>query len=359
MSALVQLETETKSTLSTPQKTFNRLQKKITLLQHELQRVRQELDACMLFCTYHIQPLEQTVVEALQAFVKIMYGHYKNLRGLSKKERRLIKTILLDQIDHIFSFVSPHQADPEICAIVKEFEGFDCNEHATSAFNDMKEEMQEMLQNEGIDVDFSQIEATDDDEDTMRKLLEAVNIARAAFEKESPIKQKTKKQLEKELKAQELETLQKKGLGTIYKQLAKAFHPDLELDPEQKVEKEKLMKSLTVAYDHGDLHTLLSLEMRWMNRSDEHGDAQLKIYNSILKDQVETLQESIDRACLDPQYFSIQQYRMDGVSDKMRFLQEVHCRLNKKARHFCKVVQDLRSGESTNVVRAILLEYPQ
>ena len=57
------------------------------------------------------------------------------------------------------------------------------------------------------------------------------------------------------------------------------------------------MKRLTSAYDNGDLHALLLLEMEWMNRTSGQGkvqsDDQLKIYNSLLKDQIASLEENI------------------------------------------------------------------
>ena len=39
-------------------------------------------------------------------------------------------------------------------------------------------------------------------------------------------------------------TLQKKSMNAIYKQLAKALHPDLEFDPEKRAKKEEQMKRL-------------------------------------------------------------------------------------------------------------------
>lgn len=106
--------------------------------------------------------------------------------------------------------------------------------------------------------------------------------------------------------------MQKRSLNTIYKQLAKTFHPDLEPDNEKKKQKEELMKKLTVAYEKSDLYMLLSLELEWMNNSGgiakSHSDEQLKIYNLILKDQVEELQRDIHFIWDFPKYYPLQRF---------------------------------------------------
>lgn len=67
-------------------------------------------------------------------------------------------------------------------------------------------------------------------------------------EKEPIEKPKSKKEINRELKAQKLADMQKQNLGQIYKQLAKVIHPDLEQDEELKNEKVELMKKLTDDY---------------------------------------------------------------------------------------------------------------
>ncbi len=57
--------------------------------------------------------------------------------------------------------------------------------------------------------------------------------------------------------------MKKRNLKSLYKQLAKVLHPDLETDPESKLQKEEWMKRLTSAHALGDLRELLSIEFEW------------------------------------------------------------------------------------------------
>lgn len=74
------------------------------------------------------------------------------------------------------------------------------------------------------------------------------------------------------------------------------------------------MKELTIAYNINDHHTLLSLVIGWMNRSENgiasrliKDDDQLKIYNPIRIDQVATLEESLAGVMHRPKYLPIVQ----------------------------------------------------
>lgn len=116
---------------------------------------------------------------------------------------------------------------------------------------------------------------------------------------------------------QELEQTNKartKNISSIYRQLAKAFHPDLEQDEELKLEKEHLMKELTAAYEKNDLHTLLRLEIFWIkkeeNNPDKLSDDKLKIYNEALKEQVQELEDEIDVLSEHPRYEPLQKFAM-------------------------------------------------
>jgi hypothetical protein len=363
MQTMIQLEKRAKSPLSNAQKTFNRLKKKIEFLEKERQSVHQELDACLLFYTDQIHPIKKAMGDILQELVKLLYKHYKNPQGFSKKERRTLKELIAAKFCQIFESVASVEIDPEVHAIFEDFEGVSYREISSNMLNILKEEMQQMCQEHGLDVDLSEIEETDNQESLMRKMLEAMEAAKAQRQEEPHIKPKTKKELERERKKQEFEDLQKRGLSKIYKQLAKNFHPDLEQDSEQKVEKEKLMKSLTAAYQNHDLHALLSLEMQWMNRSrsghhdEEYGDDQLIVYNSILKDQIKALEESIVTVFFNPKYFSLREYLTGVMNDKkVDVLQMIHDELKMEEHYFQGLIEQLRGSNAKKVLRDIILE---
>lgn len=351
------------SLLSNAQKTFNRLKKKIEVLQSELQKRYQQLDQSLLFYHEKIEPEKKAWRHTLQTFVKLVHEHYQKPKHLSQKERHILNELMMDKIGEIFESTLFNEIDPEISAIFKDLSGFSYEEMASKQLSYLKEELQEMCKENGVDIDLSHIEVTDDEHEIQQKLFEAMHAAGQNMEEqeEPATKSKTKKQLQKEAKAQELEELQKKGISTIYKQLAKVFHPDLEHSPERKLEKEQLMKRLTSAYENNDLHTLLTLEMEWMNQSEEEAkaqsDEQLKIYNSILKDQVETLQESIGVAVLHPKYLSIQPYLDNMIYGEIFILKMVHNSLREEVRQYQNVIKRLQGSEAMKIIRAILRDY--
>jgi hypothetical protein len=154
-------------------------------------------------------------------------------------------------------------------------------------------------------------------EEMIKKMLEIQDElkqqAEAKQHKRSSNK-KTKKQLEKVEKERLLEEARTKNISSIYRQLAKAFHPDLEQNEELKLEKEQLMKQLTTAYEKKDLHTLLTLEIAWIQKEetnpDKLGDEKLKIYNEVLKQQVQELEHEIQALLEHPRYQPLQKFAM-------------------------------------------------
>ena len=185
--------------------------------------------------------------------------------------------------------------------------------------DEMKEQMEEMFRHRGFDIDLSSINFTDAKDEIERKMFESMQ---SFLDKniEPPVKPKDKKQLQKEEKAKQLETLKEKGLSTLYKHLAKTFHPDLEQSPELKIEKEKLMKRLTHAYENDDLYAILTLRWNGQKRKKNitfFNHSQLNVYNSILKDQINGLEECIRSVFSHPKYFPLEPHianTMFGVS---------------------------------------------
>lgn len=365
MSAIVQ---HSKSThlLSPSQKTFNRLRKKIETLQKKLQQEHQQLDHSLAFYQEKIQPAQKKWYQVLSEVVKLAYEQYQKPKHFSPKERNILKEFLLNKINEIFSSTPLDEHEIEMRSIFEDLSGLSYQEILSEGFSNMKQEIEDMFKENGVDVDLSHINMTENTEEIERQFFDAMFDAKQMMEEleeqeEPVIKPKTKKQLQKEAKVQELEKLQQKGIGTIYKQLAKIFHPDLEHSSERKAEKEQLMKQLTSAYENNDLHTLLMLEMEWMNPSEEDAKAQsdelLKIYNSILKEQVATLQESIEMAFLHPKYVSIQSYATHPFFGVTFVLEMTYNTLREDLRNCQRIIKSLQSPESAKTIRQIIREY--
>ena len=119
-------------------------------------------------------------------------------------------------------------------------------------------------------------------------------------------RKKTKRELDKEAKAKLAEEARAKNINGVYRQLARLFHPDLEQDPERKCQKERLMKELTAAHEAGDLHTILRLELRWLQNNEgdisKLSDEKLEAYTVALIEQSEDIQDEIYALTQKPRF---------------------------------------------------------
>lgn len=124
-------------------------------------------------------------------------------------------------------------------------------------------------------------------------------------------RKKTKRELEKEEIEKQAEEARAKNINAVYRQLARLFHPDLEQDPEIKAKKEILMKELTSAYEKGDLHTILKLELRWLQNNDgdisKLSDAKLEAYTAALNEQCDEIEIEIRTLLNRPRFAPLQQ----------------------------------------------------
>lgn len=363
MKNLVCSEVPKKSQLSSQQKTFNRLTKKIKILQSHLENTEEELDLVLHFYHHNVRPAKTLLVKTLNEFVTILYGYYQQPKLFSKKDRQAIKEFLLDQGEIIMSLNSYHELDPAILSILEELKGVKTNEIISTAMTNLKTDFATMCEELGLEVDLSQVDSSDDEATIIRKLFQAVQAARENQQDKQKehlagAKPKSKRELQKEMKQKELEALQKKGLGTVYKQLAKTLHPDLEQDPTLKSKKEKIMKRLTSAYENNDLHELLSIEIDWMGQTENAGgqekmqsDEQLKIYNSILKDQITDLELKLEMSHLNPKYISISNYVAQGIPDGLFKMKRLIEGIKKDLTHFRKAINDLHAPNAIDIIR--------
>jgi len=85
-----------------------------------------------------------------------------------------------------------------------------------------------------------------------------------------------------------------KSVRTVYMDLVKAFHPDREIDENEKVRKTEIMQRVTLAYQENNLLGLLKLQIEFDRIDQDHlenlSKNQLNYYNKVLKQQVEELE---------------------------------------------------------------------
>lgn len=305
-----------KQILSKQQQAFNRLVKRIEKLRHELEDTNHILNDKLDFYVKHIYQFEQQLTSLQKEVVKLLYKFYNNKKLLSKKQKESLQQVIVTQLSNI-SAANAGEPDNELKEIFKAVEGISYEEAVKEDFENLKNEMSEMFEEFGYEMNIDDIHSNMTEEEIIKKMLEMqdeVKQQAEAKQQKNFSSKKTKKQIEKEEKDKLLEEARNKNISSIYRQLAKAFHPDLEQNEELKLEKEQQMKELTAAYEKNDLHTLLKLEMAWIqkeeNNPDKLGDEKLKIYNEVLKEQVQELEYEMQMLLEHPRYEALQKYAM-------------------------------------------------
>lgn len=363
------------TSLSKTQLTFNKLIKKIEKLQKTIQNAEVALNEGLEYYHSHVRPIEQKMVDHLSKCIPIFYTYYRHPKStLSKNESEILKELIHSLLRRLCSHVMPQQMSPEITKIIEDIEGIDFQKALETEFQSIKENINEFATQNGINIDLSDISSADSKEELIEKLQRALFEADMKRREEElvvretneKIKKKTKHQLKKEQKAKELEEIQKKGLSKIYKELAKILHPDLESDLALKAEKESLMKKLTVAYENQDLHTLLALEIAWMNQvasneEESHfqiAEEQLMIYNSILKDQAASLKEELDRIKFNPRYYDIIHILENSYQFSIfEALENEKTQLTCDIERYSSAIAELTGGSNFKRVKQILKEF--
>ncbi len=192
------------------------------------------------------------------------------------------------------------------------------DEEDKEEFDFMRKMIEAQLRAAGMELDLSDLDLHGDPEEFERQMNQRLEEAAAkmgetqAAMPKRPRKQ-TKVQAERELKQRELEQARNRDLKSLFKQLAKAFHPDLESDPVLRLHKEAWMKRLNAAYETDDLREMLQLEMEWLGEEASNlataGEEKLKVYCTVLKEQIAELKQRIHLLLNEPQYGPLRRFR--------------------------------------------------
>lgn len=298
----------TKKQLSKNQLAFNKLTQKIEKLNKEIERKKLQFDAAVKMYATALYPAQLKVLEARNKLITTLWEIYRS-KKLSKANQRNLKQVLLFHLKESFA-QDTTEPSKELKDIFSALNGISYGQAKKEEAEMMADQMKAMFANfkmdtEGLDVT---------DEAAMAAKLEEfqqqIEMEEAAQEEKrnqrNAKKKKSKKQEEYEKLQQAIQDAKQKNIGSIYRQLAKIFHPDMEQDAEKKVAKEILMKELTAAYEAKNLHTLLSLELKWIYKESSHldtlADDKLSVYLQLLKEQVNNLEYEKQSIFQQPQY---------------------------------------------------------
>jgi hypothetical protein len=298
--------------LSKAQRAFNRLVTKVEEMRARLDRETRRLDEALAYYGKYLHPRLQRQTALRKELVRLLAPFLDGNQLKRKSEQETLRMFIGEQINEIVQ-EEGSLTDEDLRAFFKQVYDVDFGQVEQEDMEEVCSAMKEMFGELDIEIDLSDLRPQMSDEELAAKAAEiAERIQKAEEEKRvfrPPAHRQTKRQLEKEERLRQAEQLRNKSIASVYKQLAKVLHPDLESDPGRKQAKGALMQELTAAYRNNDLHTLLRLELEWIQR--EEGDVErlteekLSIYNQVLKEQVSELERELAELRYHPRYQSI------------------------------------------------------
>lgn len=124
--------------------------------------------------------------------------------------------------------------------------------------------------------------------------LSQLSGAQKAFAEQQIAREKAKA-AKKQQQREEAKKLANQSIKAIYLKITAWIHPDREQDKQKKQEKTVLMQQANQAYEANDLLTLLNLQIQLGQQHNlSFANQQLKAYNLLLEEQLETLQMQVD-----------------------------------------------------------------
>lgn len=314
----------TDTPLSRTQVEFNRLMKSLEATKARHTREQARLDEALATSIRELMPLVEAInrvnldlvfkgLKAMQTlklsaqrrhwFGDLLCGKAEDLLadpvGLSEEE--------IGQLEAVVEELAPHDDDQEM------------TQDESGHFEFMRMMVEEAAREAGLDIDLSDLDPNGDPEEFERTVSQRLGAAAEAFgngENSSATKRPrkpTKAQAEKERKRLEQEDAKNRDLKSLFKQLAKAFHPDLEPDALLKEHKKVWMQRLNAAYAANDLREMLQLEMEWLGEEATNlataGDQKLQVYCMVLKEQIDDLKRQTHFLPDEPQYGPLQRFR--------------------------------------------------
>jgi hypothetical protein len=293
--------------LAKSQETFRGLLAKVETLREVIDAEEQELDATLSFYAQEVVPrlARQTV---LQKDLVRAVAPYVNKTLFPRKEQRVeVKEFTRELLDEIANW-ERGLIDDDLREIYNAVHGVGYAKDERKTIAAVKAALAQTLAEAGLDVDFAELESATSEAEFMARAEALIARARKMKEAEAEAAHCAEHghHVTEDAQVRAEEEFRKRSIANIYKQLARVLHPDFERDTERQKYKVQLMQELTVAYRQNDLHTLLRLEMRWIE--NEGGDIarlteeKLGVYNEVLKDQVQGLEQRLRGMMFHPRF---------------------------------------------------------
>lgn len=293
--------------LTERQENFRNLLAKVESLRGAIDAEQEKLDATLNFYTAEIVPRLAGLTVLQKELVRVVAPFLK-ANILSRRLDRIEIRELIQELLNEIAKAEKGLTESDLREIYDRVHIIGYLEHEQKTLASVKEALAKMFAEEGLDADFSELESASSEAEFMAKAEElTVRMRRMkeAEQEDAHCRDVSHHSSEDEQLRLE-EKFRKQNIAKIYKELARVLHPDLEQDRERQKQKVELMQELTVAFRQNDLHTLLRLEMQWIEK--EGGDIEhlteekLGVYNEVLGGQVEGLQQRLENLIFHPRY---------------------------------------------------------
>lgn len=349
--------------LTKAQKVFNRLIEEVEALRARIERESRRLDEALAYYGQHIHPRLSRRTELRKAYVRALalFIDAKGLKG--KRQRATLHEIIATELEAVY-FEEGKLDDDDLRDLYQWLHGRGVDDVEADDMAVARQKIESMLGDLGIELDLSDLKPGVSEETLAAKMAEIAGQVRQAEEDgrvSNRPRRQSRRQLQKEEQLRQAEELRKKTVASLYKQLARVLHPDLELDPALKEQKQALMQELTVAYSNNDMHTLLRLELEWIAREEGNlerlTDDKLAIYNETLKEQIADLKRELHELPCNPRYQPIAEFdgpfgvtiRDDGPAEARA--------LDRHIAGLEASIRDLQSDKAIEALKAILQYY--
>jgi hypothetical protein len=275
--------------LSKEERAFNRALARVQTLSRTLDEEKVRLNRLLVFHAAEIAPRREQVVTRRTGLVRSLVPFLDD-RRVTKGQRRVLTTILAEQLDEVLPHVE--KLDADLQALFERIHEVSYADAVQSEVEDARAEMAAVFDALGLDVDVPELRADMTPEDVAAvaaRLAEDLNRAGEQQSKAAEGHRATKQQLKEAERMRLYEEQRKDSLGAVYRRLVKQMHPDLEPDPRERETKSRVMQDITAAYGRNDLRTLLQLELEWLGAAGADAarlsDDKLRAYTAVLKEQ--------------------------------------------------------------------------
>lgn len=350
---------------------FNKLLAELQTLRTRIATRSASLDAALKVYAEVLAPEEVNEDKARQELILTLGALWQSGECIKKPQLPLIRDLLLEQIHFLRTDVSEEPEGSMATLLKALLSDANKSQRIPSDTDKSLEDFARELRNTPHFTDPEVIAAMDhsrfDNSMTQEEVLEefkrqAEDIVkrRERAQAAAPTAKATKAQLREAAMAEARE----KTLSSIFKQLVKVLHPDLERDPARQAEKHALMQRVNAAYKAQDLFTLLQLELEFL-RGEENpnsglDDAKLHVYIEVLKDQVALLKEEYANVSAEPRYAMIYRY-VEGTRSRNPRWKELAeaARLRTLDMRRCQVALQKSPASARNEMKDIITAYKQ